>query len=124
MGNIKKPLEESEIKVSMDDFDKALVEVKPHLGLQVEALDAFMQHSITDYGDRFTKVQDTLAKLAEQVGNAGKEGGGERGAACFLCKLYRTLCVLCCVVYARTWRVARWLVCTLCCSAVHRCTRE
>ena len=67
VSNIKKPLEESEIKVVMEDFDKALVEVKPHLGLQVETLDAFMQHGIVDYGERFDKLQHTLGKLAEQV---------------------------------------------------------
>lgn len=67
VSNISKPLDESGIKVNMDDFDKALSEVKPNLGLKAETLDALMQHGMVHYGERYDKMLDTLQKLAEQV---------------------------------------------------------
>lgn len=54
-------------QVTMDDFDKALKEVKPAFGTSTETLESFLPHGIIPCGDTFERLQKTLSMLIEQV---------------------------------------------------------
>lgn len=51
----------------MQDFLKALDEVKPAFGAAVESLEAYRMQGIIDYGDAFSHLQSTLRALVSQV---------------------------------------------------------
>jgi vesicle-fusing ATPase len=51
----------------MDDFEKALDEVKPAFGAQTELLDQYRTHGIISSGDTFEHLLQTLRTLVLQV---------------------------------------------------------
>eukprot|EP00877_Chromochloris_zofingiensis_P012938 jgi/Chrzof1/7899/Cz02g40140.t1 len=72
INDLHKPLDEENIKVSMQDFLKALDEVKPAFGAAVESLEAYRMQGIIDYGDAFSHLQSTLRALVSQVQHSNK----------------------------------------------------
>lgn len=45
----------------MEDFEKALSEIKPQFGVDEEKFDTFLRGKIYDYGGRFNKITETLS---------------------------------------------------------------
>lgn len=72
MNDISKPIEEDNIKVGMDDFVRALEEVKPAFGQQTDGLEARRSHGMVDYGHRYEQLLQTLHMLTHQVVNSEK----------------------------------------------------
>ncbi|GLC36429.1 hypothetical protein PLESTM_000445600 [Pleodorina starrii] len=66
------PLEEENLKVSMEDFERALEEVRPAFGTSVETLDSYLTHGIIPCGETFEHLRQTLAMLVQQVRNSDK----------------------------------------------------
>ncbi|KXZ46923.1 hypothetical protein GPECTOR_39g417 [Gonium pectorale] len=66
------PLEEENIKVTMEDFEKALEEVKPAFGASTETLESYRTHGIIPCGDAFDHLRQTLTSLVQQVRNSDK----------------------------------------------------
>ncbi|EFJ49121.1 hypothetical protein VOLCADRAFT_80882 [Volvox carteri f. nagariensis] len=66
------PLEEENLKVTMEDFEKALEEVKPAFGTSVETLESYLTHGIIPCGDAFEQLQSSLSMLVQQVRKSDK----------------------------------------------------
>jgi hypothetical protein len=69
----------------MSDFEHALEEVKPAFGNNAESLAAYAMHGITNYGEVFGHLQQTLAALVQQVRCAqlpARPAAAAAGAAC------------------------------------------
>lgn len=60
------------LQVCMDDFLKALDEVKPAFGSQREDLQALVTHGMIDYGTRYQQLLKTLRMLVQQVSTSDK----------------------------------------------------
>lgn len=56
----------------MEDFIKALDEVKPAFGSQTEDLQALVTHGMIDYGTRYQQLLKTLTMLTQQVTTSEK----------------------------------------------------
>ncbi len=56
----------------MEDFLKALDEVKPAFGSQTEDLQALVTHGMLDYGSRYQQLVKTLDMLTQQVTTSEK----------------------------------------------------
>lgn len=52
-------------KVTMDDFQKALEEVKPQFGIESEKLEILLRNKLIDYGDDFKRIIDVLKSSVE-----------------------------------------------------------
>lgn len=70
--DLHKPLEEDNIKVCMDDFEKALDEVVPAFGAATETLAVYCMHGIINYGSTYEHLYMTLKTLVQQVQNSEK----------------------------------------------------
>ncbi|GIL90412.1 hypothetical protein Vretimale_18282 [Volvox reticuliferus] len=66
------PLEEENLKVTMEDFERALEEVKPAFGTSVETLDSYLTHGIIPCGETFDHLQRTLSVFVQQVQDSDK----------------------------------------------------
>ena len=53
----------------MQDFDRALSEVKPAFGAVTETLEQHRLNGIIDCGEHFRHLQSTCRTLVEQVSN-------------------------------------------------------
>ena len=53
------------IQIEMEDFEKALGEIRPQFGVDEEKFDTFLRGKIYDYGSRFKKITDTLGHSIE-----------------------------------------------------------
>jgi len=66
-ANLSAPIQEENIKVTMEDFHEALGEVKPAFGAATDSLTRLRLNGIIPYGDRFTHLTSTCQTLVEQV---------------------------------------------------------
>jgi vesicle-fusing ATPase len=67
VNDLSKPIEEDEIKVTMEDFLAALAEVKPAFGAVVASLEAHRLHGMVDYGERYHHLLASCRTLVAQV---------------------------------------------------------
>jgi vesicle-fusing ATPase len=61
------PIDENAIRVTMADFETALLEVKPAFGVSQDAMDAYRPQGIIPTGDKFEHIMATCRALAAQV---------------------------------------------------------
>jgi vesicle-fusing ATPase len=71
-NDLHKPLDEDNIKVTMEDFMKALDEVKPAFGAATESLNSYRTHGMLNCGETFDHLLQTLRTLVHQVGQSEK----------------------------------------------------
>lgn len=67
INDLTKPLDEDNIKVTMDDFLKALQEVKPAFGAAISSLEMCRLNGMLDCGERHRHIQETVMTLVEQL---------------------------------------------------------
>eukprot|EP00899_Mesostigma_viride_P023513 jgi/Mesvir1/4346/Mv02430-RA.2 len=67
VNNLSGPLDEDNIKVAKEDFDRAMEEVRPAFGAAVQTLEMFRMNGMIEYGSRYTHIRSTCGKLVEQV---------------------------------------------------------
>ncbi|GLI63735.1 hypothetical protein VaNZ11_006800 [Volvox africanus] len=72
LDDLNAPINEENLKVTMDDFEKALQEVKPAFGTSVETLDSYLTRGIIPCGETFEYLQETLSVTVKQVKNSDK----------------------------------------------------
>ena len=65
--NLGKEVNIENIKVSMNDFVKALGEMKPQFGVDEEDITRYIRGGIIDYGEPFKHLYKTLQMLVNQV---------------------------------------------------------
>lgn len=65
--NLGKELSLDNLRVSMDDFKKALRDIKPQFGVDEEDITRYIRGGIIDYGPSFQHMYKTLHMLANQV---------------------------------------------------------
>jgi vesicle-fusing ATPase len=84
-------------KISMKDFDNALLEIKPQFGTDHGSLDSKIQFGIYDYGESFNTMYKRLNNLIDQVKFSkntnllsvlleGEMGTGKTALACDIAK--------------------------------------
>jgi hypothetical protein len=66
------------VQVTMEDFEKALEEVKPAFGTSTETLESYLTHGIIPCGETFEHLRQTLAMLTQQVRQLRVAGGQRR----------------------------------------------
>eukprot|EP00891_Asterochloris_glomerata_P007298 jgi/Astpho2/7298/fgenesh1_pm.00113_%23_29_t len=67
VNDLSKPIDETNLKVAMQDFDRALSEVKPAFGAVTETLEQHRLNGIINCGEHFRHLQSTCRTLVEQV---------------------------------------------------------
>ena len=67
MNDIGAPIDEENIKVTMADFELALLEVKPAFGASTDLFERCLLNGMIPYGQKYTKLVSTLQSLVEQV---------------------------------------------------------
>ncbi|XP_007025619.2 PREDICTED: vesicle-fusing ATPase isoform X2 [Theobroma cacao] len=67
MDDLTKPVDEESIKVTMDDFLNALVEVVPAFGASTDDLERCRLNGMVDCGDRHKHIYQRAMLLVEQV---------------------------------------------------------
>ncbi|TKY59271.1 Vesicle-fusing ATPase [Spatholobus suberectus] len=67
LDDLTKPVEEENIKVTMDDFLNALQEVIPAFGASTDDLERCRLHGMVDCGDRHKHIYQRAMLLVEQV---------------------------------------------------------
>ncbi|XP_027345297.1 vesicle-fusing ATPase-like [Abrus precatorius] len=67
LDDLTKPVEEENIKVTMDDFLNALQEVTPAFGASTDNLERCRLHGMVDCGDRHKHIYQRAMLLVEQV---------------------------------------------------------
>ncbi|KAM5559571.1 vesicle-fusing ATPase-like [Rosa sericea] len=67
LDDLKKPVDEENIKVTMDDFRRALQEIRPTYGALAEELERCRLNGIVNCGDRHRHAYDRAMLLVEQV---------------------------------------------------------
>ncbi|EPS64806.1 n-ethylmaleimide sensitive fusion protein, partial [Genlisea aurea] len=72
MDDLTKPVDEENIKVTMDDFRNAVVEVTPAFGASTDVLDRCRVNGIVDCGTRHEFIYQRTMLLAEQVKDSGR----------------------------------------------------
>ncbi|KAK9852554.1 hypothetical protein WJX84_006225 [Apatococcus fuscideae] len=72
VSDLSKPVDEDSIKVTMQDFETALREVKPAFGAVTETLETYRANGIIPYGERFDHLQSTCRTLVEQVSKSSQ----------------------------------------------------
>lgn len=55
------------MQVKMDDFTRAIGEIKPAFGVSVDQLELCMPNGLLHYGARFTRLYETGLKFVSQV---------------------------------------------------------
>jgi len=87
----KEPTLNEDSKVEMQDFNKAIEEVKPQFGVDTDKFEALLRNGLVDFGPRFQKNRDVMMKLVNQMkfGNSqlmsvlfeGESGSGKSAFA-------------------------------------------
>lgn len=72
IADLSKPIDDENVKVSMDDFHCALEEVKPSFGAQIDTLESYRMHGMISYGETFDQLLHTCQRLVDQVKNSEK----------------------------------------------------
>ena len=72
MSNLGAHIDEDNIKVTMQDFEGALEEVRPAFGASIEVLNTHRLNGIIEYGPAFSHLQSTLKTLVEQARSSTK----------------------------------------------------
>lgn len=67
MNDIGAPIDEDNIKVTMADFEMALLEVKPAFGASTDLFERCMLNGMISYGSKYEKLVSTMQLLIEQV---------------------------------------------------------
>ncbi|KAJ7295855.1 hypothetical protein O6H91_Y158900 [Diphasiastrum complanatum] len=67
MADLSHPLDEDNIKVTMEDFLRAFHEVKPAFGAAINTLEMCRLNGMLDCGDRHRHIQQMATTLVEQV---------------------------------------------------------
>lgn len=67
LGDLGASLDDAAIKVTMEDFNAALGEVKSAFGASVDTLERCRLNGIIPYGEKLTHLQTTCRALVEQV---------------------------------------------------------
>ena len=67
MNDIGAPIDEDNIKVTMADFELALLEVKPAFGASTDLFERCMLNGMISYGEKYEKLVSTMESLIEQV---------------------------------------------------------
>ncbi|KAJ7544161.1 hypothetical protein O6H91_09G066600 [Diphasiastrum complanatum] len=67
MADLSRPLDEDNIKVTMDDFLRALHEVQPAFGAAINTLEMYRLNGMLDCGERHRHIQEMATTLVEQV---------------------------------------------------------
>lgn len=67
MNDIGATIEEENIKVTMADFELALLEVKPAFGASTALFERCMLNGMISYGEKHEKLVSTMQSLIEQV---------------------------------------------------------
>ena len=67
MNDIGAPIDEENIKVTMADFEKALLEVKPAFGASTTLFERCMLNGMISHGETHEKLVSTMESLIEQV---------------------------------------------------------
>ncbi|KAJ1480788.1 P-loop containing nucleoside triphosphate hydrolase protein [Baffinella frigidus] len=62
----------SNIKVYMEDFTRAINEIKPAFGMSLDAIEQSMPNGILQYGPRFTQMVETGTKFISQVRDSAR----------------------------------------------------
>ncbi|GBG84791.1 hypothetical protein CBR_g39167 [Chara braunii] len=70
--DLSQPLDEENISVNMDDFRRALDEVKPAFGAAVNTLETYRLHGMLNYGGRHEHLKKTCMTLVEQVRSSSR----------------------------------------------------
>lgn len=71
-NNLGKPIDASKLRVTRQDFEQALTEVKPAFGVSEEEISTFLGMGLLDYGPRFSRLRSVLATLTRQVASSDK----------------------------------------------------
>mmetsp|Transcript_33024 Transcript_33024/g.77233 ORF Transcript_33024/g.77233 Transcript_33024/m.77233 type:complete len:741 (-) Transcript_33024:143-2365(-) len=66
-SSMDRPASASDLKVMMEDFTRAISEVKPAFGVSTEELEVCVPNGILDYGERFAHIIATGRKFLGQV---------------------------------------------------------
>ncbi|KAK9813277.1 hypothetical protein WJX72_011798 [[Myrmecia] bisecta] len=72
VNDLSKPINEDNIKVTMEDFERALREIKPAFGAVTETLAAYRLNGMIESGLRHRDMLSTCKRLVEQVRNSEK----------------------------------------------------
>ncbi|EFJ33073.1 hypothetical protein SELMODRAFT_407213 [Selaginella moellendorffii] len=65
--DLSQPIDEENIKVTMNDFLQALHEVKPAFGAAINTLEMYRTNGMMNCGDRHRHIRETAMTLVEQV---------------------------------------------------------
>ncbi|XP_952547.1 N-ethylmaleimide-sensitive factor, putative [Theileria annulata] len=71
-SDLSKPKNIEQIIVNQNDFNSALLEVKPAYGVDSLNLNTFSRHGIIPFGNKFHQVLETCITLANQVSKSDK----------------------------------------------------
>ena len=72
INDLSKQLIEENIRIVMDDFYKALDEIRPAFGTATDSLEAYRTHGMINFGENFDHLMNTLKTLVEQVRQSEK----------------------------------------------------
>jgi vesicle-fusing ATPase len=67
VNDLSKPIDEENIKVTMQDFLAAVEEVVPAFGATIDTLDSYRLHGVVDYGPRHQHLLSSCRTLVRQV---------------------------------------------------------
>eukprot|EP00375_Theileria_parva_P002060 XP_764736.1 N-ethylmaleimide sensitive protein [Theileria parva strain Muguga] len=71
-SDLSRPKNIDQIIVNQNDFESALLEVKPAYGVDSVNLNTFSRHGIIPFGSKFQEVLETCITLAKQVSKSDK----------------------------------------------------
>jgi vesicle-fusing ATPase len=71
-NDLHKPVDADNIKVTMDDFNHALLEIKPAFGVNAEQLDEYAKYGMINYGSSYNHLLQKLKFLVQQVQGSSK----------------------------------------------------
>ena len=72
INNLNKTLDTKNMKVTMADFDRALMEVQPAFGLEKDELELLYSNGMVPFSEEWKAMQDKLAAMINQVFDSGK----------------------------------------------------
>jgi vesicle-fusing ATPase len=71
-SNLTKPINPDTIKITRDDFLRALDEVKPAFGVSDGEFETILRGPVIDYGSKFQKLIHTIRLFVQQVQNSDR----------------------------------------------------
>lgn len=72
INNLNKTLDTKNMKVTMADFDRALMEVQPAFGLEKDELELLYSNGMVPFSEEWKAMQDKLAAMINQVHTSDK----------------------------------------------------